>query len=58
MVKKYKNLQELLQENPAARRQYDALPQYVRDSIAERGNSVCCRRDLEGYTEKLLRGDD
>lgn len=58
MVKKYKDLQEMLQENPAARRHYDSLPQYVRDSIAERGNAVRCRRDLEGYAEKLLRGDD
>lgn len=57
-MQKYENLNYLLQQNPAARRFFDGLPDYVRESIEERGNNIRYDRDLRGYAEKLLRGDD
>lgn len=56
--KKYENLRDLLEQNPEARHFFDTLPDYVRQSIRERGDNICFDRDLRGYAEKLLRGDD
>ncbi len=58
LVQKYRNLSELLKQNPAARNYFNALPEYVQDTIRQRGDAVCCTRDLQGYAENLLRGDD
>ncbi len=58
MMKKYENLCDLLEQNPAARRFFDTLPDYVQESIRERGDNIRYNRDLRGYAEKLLRGDD
>lgn len=57
-MRKYENLRDLLEQNPAARHFFDSLPDYVRDSIEERGGNIRYDRDLRGYAEKLLRGDD
>ena len=57
-MRKYENLGDLLQQNPAAKKFFDSLPDYVRESIEERGNNIRYDRDLRGYAEKLLRGDD
>ncbi len=57
-MRKYENLRDLLEQNPAARRFFDTLPDYVRESIEERGGNIRYDRDLRGYAEKLLRGDD
>ena len=57
-MRKYENLGDLLQQNPAARRFFDTLPDYVRETIEERGDNIRYDRDLRGYAEKLLRGDD
>ena len=58
LMRKYENLGDLLQQNPAARRFFDTLPDYVRETIEERGDNIRYDRDLRGYAEKLLRGDD
>lgn len=58
MMRKYENLGDLLQKNPAAKKFFASLPEYVRESIEERGNNIRYDRDLRGYAEKLLRGDD
>ena len=58
LMNKYHNLNDLLQQNPAARRFFDSLPDYVRETIEERGDNIRYDRDLRGYAEKLLRGDD
>ena len=57
-MQKYKSLDDLLQQNPAARKFFDTLPDYVRETIEERGGNIHYDRDLRGYAEKLLRGDD
>ncbi len=58
MTKKYENLRDLLEQNPAAHRFFNTLPDYVRETIEERGDNIRYDRDLRGYAEKLLRGDD
>ena len=58
MMRKYENLGDLLEQNPAARKFFDTLPDYVRETIEERGDNIRYDRDLRGYAEKLLRGDD
>ena len=58
MMNKYENLCDLLEQNPSARRFFDTLPDYVQESIQERGDNIRYDRDLRGYAEKLLRGDD
>ena len=58
MMRKYENLSDLLQQNPAAKKFFDTLPDYVKESIEERGSNIRYDRDLRGYAEKLLRGDD
>lgn len=57
-MKKYDNLNDLLQQNSAARHFFDSMPDYVRETIEERGDNIRYERDLQGYAEKLLRGDD
>ncbi len=57
-MKKYDNLCDLLEQNPKARQFFDTLPDYVRETIQERGDNIRYDRDLRGYAEKLLRGDD
>lgn len=58
LTQKYTNLSEMLKQNPAAKKYFNGLPDYVQETIRERGDNVCCTRDLEGYAENLLRGDD
>ena len=58
MMRKYENLGDLLEQNPAAHKFFDTLPDYVRETIEERGDNIRYDRDLRGYAEKLLRGDD
>ena len=48
LMKKYHNLNDLLQQNPAARRFFDSLPDYVRETIEERGDNIRYDRDQIG----------
>ena len=57
-MNRYHNLTELLAVNHAAHAYFDDLPDYVRDMIVERGANVHSPEELQGYAEKLLRGDD
>ena len=54
----YHNLTELLAVNRTAHAYFDDLPQYVREMIVSRGENVHSPSELQGYAEKLLRGDD
>lgn len=57
-MERYHNLTELLAVNHAAHAYFDGLPDYVRQMIIERGDNVHSSDELQGYAEKLLRGDD
>ena len=56
--RKYPGLETLIHENAEARNYFDALPDYVQSSIAERGDNVNSLDSLRDYAENLLRGDD
>ncbi|MGI6169630.1 MAG: hypothetical protein ACOYI4_08035 [Christensenellales bacterium] len=55
--KKYPTLKVLLQNNNQAKSYYESLPDYVRESIASRGDNVNSLASLQDYAENLLRGD-
>jgi hypothetical protein len=57
-MNRYHNLTEMLAVNHAAHAYFDGLPDYIRQMIAERGDNVHSPDELQGYAEKLLRGDD
>lgn len=58
MEPKYKSMQAMFAQNAEAKKYYDALPDYVREQIATRADSVNSYSGLCDYAENLLRGDD
>ncbi len=58
MEQKHNNLNELINSDPQAREYFLELPQYVRDQIGTRADSVNTYSGLRDYAENLLRGDD
>lgn len=58
MTRKYADLTEMLRQNPAAKKYFNSLPDYVQETICERGDAVCHTEALKDYAENLLRGDD
>ncbi len=58
MAKEYKDLHTLLQQDREACRFYDSLPDYVRESIRQRAESVRSVESLRDYAENLTRGDE
>ena len=58
MEQKHNNLNELINADPQAREYFFELPQYVRDKIGTRADSVNTYSGLRDYAENLLRGDD
>lgn len=57
MSKKYEFLSQLLQADAKARAFYDRLPDYVRDQIRQRGDSVNSFESLSDYADNLTRGE-
>ena len=57
MAKKYQNLDVLLAAEAKARAYYEGLPDYARDHISTRSQSVNSLDSLQDYAENLLRGD-
>mgnify|MGYP006917873557 CR=1 FL=1 len=55
---KYDSLFTLVDQNAEARQYFDKLPDYVRDQISQRAQSVNSLDSLQDYAENLLRGDD
>ncbi len=58
MGKKYQDVYALIAEDAAARHYFDALPDYVRDQIASRADSVNSFESLKDYAQNLTRGDN
>lgn len=54
---KYPDLQTLLAEEPEAGQYYNKLPDYVKQQISTRAQSVNSFESLRDYAENLLRGD-
>ena len=57
MSGKYASLQQLLEQNAAARAYFDKLPEYVREQILTRSGGVNSLESLSDYAENLTRGD-
>lgn len=58
MEPKYKNMYELMKGDPRAHAYFEKLPDYVREQIGTRADSVNSFSGLKDYAENLLRGDD
>lgn len=57
-MKHYRDLNILLRSEPEARRYFDTLPDYAREQISTRAESVNSFASLKDYAQNLLRGDD
>lgn len=54
----YSDLNALLRSEPEARHYFDTLPDYAREQISTRSDSVNSFASLKNYAQNLLRGDD
>ena len=57
-MQKYHDLHELIQNDPQAQQYYQQLPDYVRDMMAQRADSVNSFASLRDYADNLTRGDN
>ncbi|WP_180950947.1 hypothetical protein [Marasmitruncus massiliensis] len=57
-MEKYADMYALLNSNRQAKQYFDSLPDYVREHISTRSDSVQTFESLCDYAENLLRGDD
>lgn len=57
MDPKYDSLESLIQDDGEADEYFSSLPDYVRDQIMTRSESVNSLESLQDYAENLLRGD-
>lgn len=57
MSKTYESLDQLLRQDPEARAFFSGLPEYVREHIRSRSDSVNSYESLSDYADNLLRGD-
>ncbi len=56
-MKQYNGLYSLIEQDDAAEEYFDALPEYVKDSICQRADNIRTISDLESYADNLLAGD-
>ena len=54
----YENMYVMFEKDSNAKRYFNGLPDYVREQISSRANSVNNYAGLRDYAENLLRGDD
>ncbi|MDD3394068.1 MAG: hypothetical protein PHG19_05445 [Anaerotignum sp.] len=57
-MQKFSDMYELFHNDTNAKQYFDKLPDYVREQISTRANSVNSFESLKDYAENLLRGDD
>ena len=55
---KYKDLYAVMEAEPDAKRYFETLPDYVRETIADRAENVNSFASLKDYAQNLTRGDD
>lgn len=56
-MQRYPDLFTLIDRSSEAGQYYNSLPDYVRDAIRQRADSVNSLSSLQDYAENLLRGD-
>ena len=52
--KRYDGLYSLMEQDDAAEEYFDALPEYIKDSICQRAETICSRSELESCAHTLL----
>lgn len=57
-MQKYKDVFELLKNDPKADAEFKNLPSYVQNSIKERAKGVNSLESMRNYADKLTRGDN
>ena len=57
MSKKYKDLSVLMENDSGARAFYSLLPDYVKDQMNARADSINSFESLRDYVDNLTRGD-
>lgn len=57
MSKKYSSLEALLAENTEACAYFNDLPEYVREQIRTRAQSINSYESLADYADNLTRGE-
>lgn len=57
MSKKYSSLDQLLAQNAEALAYFSGLPEYVRQQIRTRGQSINSYESLADYADNLTRGE-
>lgn len=57
MSGKYASLDQLLKSDPQARACFDRLPEYVREQMKDRSDSINSLESLSDYADNLLRGE-
>lgn len=55
--KKYRDLDALLAADKKAKALFDKIPQYAKDQIMARAESVNSVESLSDYIDNILRGD-
>lgn len=58
MEQRYSGMYAMFEQEPEAKRYFESLPDYVREQIGTRADSVNTYSGLRDYAENLLRGDD
>jgi len=56
-MKKYSNVFELIKSNSEANKFYNSLPDYVKEQIQTRADSVNSFESLQHYAENITQGD-
>ncbi|MFU0832976.1 MAG: Toxin-antitoxin system, antitoxin component, ribbon-helix-helix domain protein [Oscillospiraceae bacterium] len=54
----YKDLYTLVQNDSEANQYFRSLPNYIRESIRQRGESINSIESLRDYAENLTRDDE
>ncbi|WP_411676249.1 hypothetical protein [Caproicibacter sp.] len=54
----YEDLYGLIRQNPEADRYFRSLPNFVRESISQRAQSINSIESLRDYAENLTRDDE
>ena len=57
MSEKYASLDRLLEKNAEARAFFSRLPEYVREQIKTRADSINSFESLSDYADNLTRGE-
>lgn len=58
MDQKYNDLYQLIQQDQQANQYYSSLPEYVKDMMSARSDSINSYESLCDYAENLTRGDN